>query len=372
MTARIPFLDLGAQHAEIADEVAQGFERILATTTFLGGPDVDAFESEFAAYQGVGHAIGLANGTDAVEFALRAVGVGPGDEVVMPANTFVATAEAAWRIGAKVVLVDIDPESYLMDLAAAAAARTSRTRAVVPVHLFGRLVDIPALRDRVGEVAVVEDAAQAQGARLRGRAAGQGGIAATSFYPGKNLGAYGDAGAVVTDSAEFGRYVRRLGGHGGLVKYEHDIVGFTSRLDALQAVVLRAKLAHLDEWNARRRHLAQRYDDLLADLPILLPEIPAEAESHVWHLYVVRLPDDAPVTARDEVLARLTASGVGTGIHYPKPVHLTPAFADLGYSLGAFPHAERAAERMFSLPMYPHLSDAQQDEVVAALTAALQ
>lgn len=371
MSVRIPFLDLGSQHAEIAADVMRGFERIFATTAFLGGPDVDGFESEFAAYQGASHAVGLANGTDAVEFALRAVGVGRGGEVVMPANTFVATAEAAWRIGAKVVLVDIDPSTSLMDLDAGLEACTSRTQAVVPVHLFGRLVDVPALRARVGGIPVVEDAAQSQGARLDGRAAGQGGIAATSFYPGKNLGAYGDAGAVVTDSAELASHVRRLGGHGGLAKYEHDIVGFTSRLDALQAVVLRAKLKRLDDWNAQRRRLARRYDDLLCDLPIVRPSLPADPESHVWHLYVVRLPEDAPAERRDEVLERLSAAGVGTGIHYPKPVHLTPAFADLGYRESAFPHAERASDTIFSLPMYPHLSDTQQDYVVAAMTAAL-
>jgi len=371
MHANIPFLDLGAQHAEIADEVAAGFERVLDTTSFFGAAEIGGFETEFAAFQGTAHAIGVANGTDAVEFALRAVGVEQGDEVVMPANTFVATAEAAWRIGAKVVLVDVDPGTYLMDLKAVNAALTSRTKAVAPVHLYGQLVDVPALREIVGDVPVVEDAAQSQGARLRGRAAGQGAIAATSFYPGKNLGAYGDAGGIVTDSDELAAHVRRLGNHGGLVKYEHDIVGFTSRLDALQAVVLRAKLKRLAEWNAHRQRLAARYDDLLADLPLIRPALPAEAGSHVWHLYVVRLPDDASVGRRDQILEKLSAAGIGTGIHYPKPVHLTPAFLHLGYPRGAFPLAEQISERIFTLPMYPHLSDVQQDQVVEAVRAAL-
>jgi len=371
MDANIPFLDLGAQHAEVADEVASGFDRVLATTSFFSGVEVGGFEAEFAALQGTAHAIGVANGTDAVEFALRAVGVGPGDEVVMPANTFVATAEAAWRVGAHVVLVDIDPGTYLMDLHAVGAALTSRTKAVVPVHLYGRLVDVAALREIVGDLPIVEDAAQSQGARLNGRAAGQDAIAATSFYPGKNLGAYGDAGGVVTDSDELAAYVRRLGNHGGLAKYEHDIVGFTSRLDALQAVVLRAKLKRLPEWNMQRQRLAARYDQLLADLPLIRPSLPVDVGSHVWHLYVIRLLDDDPVGRRDEVLERLSSAGIGTGIHYPRPVHLTPAFVDLGYRSGAFPLAERTSERILTLPMYPHLTDAQQDRVVAAVRAAL-
>ena len=359
----IPLVDLRAAHAEVADEVADGFARVIARTAFVGGDEVAAFEREYASFGGVGHCVGVANGTDALELALRAVGVGPGDEVVIPANTFVATAEAVARTGARSVPVDVDPATYLMDTGAALAAVTPTTRAIVPVHLYGQLVDVAPLR--AGGVPVVEDAAQCQGATAGGRGAGSEGIAATSFYPGKNLGAYGDAGAVVTDDADLATAVRTLGNHGGLRKYVHDVVGVNSRLDGLQAVVLRAKLARLGAWNEARRAAAARYDELLAGLDVVRP-VTAPGNVHVWHLYVVRVP-----ARRDEVLGKLNADGIGAGIHYPVPVHLTPAFAHLGYGFGAFPHAERAATEILSLPIYPQITANQQEIVVNALASAL-
>jgi dTDP-4-amino-4,6-dideoxygalactose transaminase len=363
MVTHIPLVDLQAAHAEVAGEVELGFKRVIANTAFIGGDEVTAFEREFAAFTGVPHCVGVANGTDALELALRAVGVGPGREVVLPANTFIATAEAVARTGATVVLVDCDPQTYLLDVDAARAAVTPATGALVPVHLYGQLAPVELVAD--GGVPVVEDAAQCQGATRHGRGAGSWGIAATSFYPGKNLGAYGDAGAVVSTDADLATRVRTLANHGGLVKYAHDLVGFNSRLDGLQAVVLRAKLARLADWNARRRAAAARYDALLADVDVVRP-VTLAGNEHVWHLYVIRVPE-----RRDEIVAAMNRAGIGAGIHYPAPVHLTPAFADLGYRAGAFPHAEAAAAQILSLPLYPQITAQQQERVVDALTAAM-
>ena len=357
---RIPLVDLAAAHAEVAEEVETGFKRIIAGTAFVGGAEVAAFEQEYASFSGVGHCVGVANGTDALELALRAVGVGPGTEVILPANTFIATAEAVARCGAQVVLVDCDPRTYLMDVDAALAAVTPATRAIAPVHLYGQMAEVERLRE--SGVAIVEDAAQSQGATRHGRGAGVDGIAATSFYPGKNLGAYGDAGAVVTDSEELATTVRTLGSHGGLTKYRHDLIGMNSRLDGLQAVVLRAKLARLAGWNDRRRAAAARYHELLAGLDVVLPET-LEGNEHVWHIYCVRVPN------RDDVLARLNVAGIGAGIHYPVPVHRTGAFAHLG---GSFPNAEAAAGEILSLPLYPQITPPQQERVAETLAAALK
>lgn len=365
----VPLVDLAAQHAQVADEVAAGFAAVLAATAFVGGKEVAAFEREYADFVGAGHCVGLGNGTDALELALRACGVGRGDEVVLPANTFVATAEAVVRAGARPVLVDVDPDTLLVDPAAAVAAFGPRTRAVVPVHLYGQVAPVEQLAaaaDAAG-VVVVEDAAQAQGAARHGRRAGTWGrLAATSFYPGKNLGAYGDAGAVTTDDAELARRVRLLGNHGSEVRYEHLVLGFNSRLDTLQAVVLRAKLRRLEGWNAARRAAAARYDALLADLPEVRRPVTAPGNTPVWHLYVVRVP------GRDEVLRRLNESGIGAAVHYPVPVHRHPAFADLGYPAGAFPVAEQAAGQLLSLPLFAEITPAQQDRVVSELRAALR
>jgi dTDP-4-amino-4,6-dideoxygalactose transaminase len=368
----IPLVDLRAAHDEVADDVAIGFKRIIENTAFIGGAEVTAFEREYADFCGAAHCVGVANGTDALELALRAVGVGPGDEVILPANTFIATAEAVARVHARVVLVDIDPVTYLIDVDAALAAVGPATRAVIPVHLYGQLAPVERLRAGLAgtDVVIVEDAAQCQGATRFGVGAGAEGIAATSFYPGKNLGAYGDAGAVVTADEALAVSVRTISSHGGLTKYVHDVIGVNSRLDALQAVVLRAKLARLAGWNAARRTAANRYHDLLESVDVTRPAT-LDGNEHVWHLYVVREASlDGTSTRRDQVLARLNAAGVGAGIHYPYPVHLTPAFAGLGYAKGSFPHAEKAAVEILTLPLFPQITQDQQQTVVEALRAA--
>ncbi|GEP47149.1 aminotransferase [Microbacterium saccharophilum] len=364
----VPFLDLAAQQAEIVDDVLPVWRRQLASAAFIGGPEVDAFEQEYADYIGVQHVVGVSNGTDALELAYRAIGVEPGDEIIMPANTFIATAEAASRVGAVPVFVDVDDDFLLIDPDAVAAAVTPRTRAIAPVHLFGQtapMEPIIALAERHGLV-VVEDAAQSQGAvSAAGRAGALGTVAATSFYPGKNLGAAGDAGAVMTDDAGIAAIVRNLGAHGSSVKYVHDRIGVNARLDAVQATVLRAKLRRLDGWNAARRGAADRYADLLLDIPgVRLPAVRPGNED-VWHVYVVRVDD------RDRVMAELGAAGIGVGIHYPTPVPFTEAYAGLGAARGAFPVAEAAAGAILSLPMFPHLTESQQGRVAAALRAAL-
>jgi dTDP-4-amino-4,6-dideoxygalactose transaminase len=366
---RVPLVDLAAQQAEVADEVRIGLDEVFATTAFVGGPPVRLFEEEYAAFVRAGHCVGVANGTDALELALRAVGVGPGDEVVLPANTFIATAEAVSRIGARPVLVDVDEEHLLVDPAAVERAVGPRTRAIVPVHLFGQ----PAFMEQIAPLAlaagvpVVEDAAQSQGATRHGRPAGSwGAAAATSFYPGKNLGAAGDAGAVTTDDPELAHRVRLLAAHGSPSKYVHEVVGMNSRLDTVQAVVLRAKLSRLEKWNDLRRQAAARYTEQLAEVPgVRVPRTAAGSED-VWHLYVVR------VAERDRVLAELNEAGIGAGVHYPTPVHLTGAYAGLGHGAGSFPVSERAAREILSLPLHPHLSHDQQEQVVEVLARAVR
>jgi dTDP-4-amino-4,6-dideoxygalactose transaminase len=362
----IPLVDLAAQHEEVAGEVADGWAAVLARTAFVNGPQVAEFEAAYANYSGVEHCVGVGNGTDAIELALRALGIGPGDECILPANTFIATAEAVARSGARPVLVDCDADTALIDVDAVADAVTSRTRAVLPVHLYGQVAPVERIRAVLpAEVTIVEDAAQSQGARRHGLPAGSlGEIAATSFYPGKNLGAYGDAGAVLTSSAELDTKVRLLRDHGSPRKYEHSTLGFNSRLDTLQAVVLSAKLRRLDGWNAARRTAAERYDKLLADLPGVTPPVVAAGNEPVWHLYVIR------VANRDDVLAQLHAAKIGAGIHYPTPVHLTGAFADLGYRRGAFPVSEMLGGEILSLPLFPEIRSEQQERVVEVLAAA--
>lgn len=364
---RVPFLDLAAQQTEIADEVLPVWQRVLETAGFIGGDLVDAFEREYAGYIGVRFCIGVGNGTDAIELALRASGIVRGDEVIIPANTFIATAEAVSRIGAVPVPVDVDADHLLMDPAAVDDAITPRTRAIVPVHLYGQTAPMEALAQVAARrgVLLVEDAAQSQGATsAAGRAGALGVAAATSFYPGKNLGAAGDAGAVLTDDPAVAALVRTLGAHGSSTKYVHDHVGINSRLDAVQAAVLSAKLRRLDGWNAARRAAATRYAELLAAVPGVRAPVSRPENDDVWHLYVVQVDE------RDRVLAELAAAGIGAAIHYPTPVHLTGAYASLGYRAGDFPVAEAAAGRILSLPMYPHLTADDQAAVVAALAAA--
>lgn len=364
----VPLVDLRAAHAEVADEVEIGLKRVLRDADFIGGEEVRAFEREYAAFCGLPHCVGVANGTDALELALRSVGAGPGREVVLPANTFVATAEAVVRAGARPVLVDCDPVSYLIDVDAALAAITPATAAVVPVHLYGQMAAVERLAGR--GVPIVEDAAQSHGASRYGRPPGAFGIAATSFYPSKNLGAYGDAGAVVTVHEAIASRVRMLANHGGTEKYRHDLVGCNCRLDALQALVLRVKLGRLANWNKARQAAAARYQEMLAPLEVLRPA-ELDGNEHVWHLYVVRIPAGGKPGRRDRVCARLAAAGIATGVHYPVPVHLTPAFTYLGYPPGSLPHAEAGSREIMSLPLYPQITIDQQDVTVRALAAAL-
>jgi dTDP-4-amino-4,6-dideoxygalactose transaminase len=368
--SHIPLVDLAAQHAAVAEEVAAGWEEVLAGTAFVGGPQIRAFEHEYAEFSGVRHCIGVANGTDAIEIALRALGIGAGDECILPANSFIATAEAVGRTGATPVLVDCaDDDTYLIDTDAVAAAVTPRTRAIIPVHLYGQAAPAERLArtaERFGGW-IVADSAQAQGAGRTGRgAATLSHAAATSFYPGKNLGAYGDAGAVLTNSDELAERMRMIADHGTRRKYDHEVFGFNSRLDTLQAVVLSAKLRRLADWNASRRAAADRYHDLLSGVDEVVRPRTLDGNEHVWHLYAVRVP------GRDRVLKELQAAGIGAGIHYPVPIHLAPAFAGLGYAEGSFPVAERAADQLLSLPIFAEITAEQQLRVADTLKAALK
>ena len=365
----IPLVDLAAQHAEVADEVDVAFREVFRSTAFINGPAVEAFEAAYAEFVGVGHCVGVSNGTDALELALRSCGVESGDEVLVPANSFVATAESIARIGAIPVFADVDSPSLLIDPQEVEERLSPRTRAVVPVHLYGQMAPMQALADvlrRRDDVVVVEDAAQAHGARQAGRPAGGIGQAAgTSFYPGKNLGAYGDAGAVLTNDDASARLVRAMRDHGSETKYRHEVRGWNCRLDSLQAAVLLAKLRRLRDWNEARAAAARRYDALLGGVDGVTRPETVPGNEHVWHLYVVQ------VSERDRVLSALTREGIGVGVHYPEPIHLQPAFADLGQGPGSFPVAERAAQHVLSLPMHPHLTEQHQQRVVDVLLAAV-
>jgi dTDP-4-amino-4,6-dideoxygalactose transaminase len=368
ITATVPFVDLTASHLEVAAEVQAGIDSVIKDAAFINGADVKRFEDEYSAFTGVPYCIGVANGTDAIELALRAVGIADGSKVLLPANTFVATAEAVVRAGGRPVFGDVDPDHLLLDPASLRSA-DRELKAVVPVHLYGQMAPMDDIVAETGErgIPVIEDAAQAHGAAQHGRPAGSLGLmAAVSFYPGKNLGAYGDAGAVLTTSADLARVVRLLGDHGSEQKYEHTCLGFNSRLDTLQATVLRAKLPRLAQWNAARQLAARRYDDLLSDLDdVTLPQV-MSGNKHVWHLYVIRVP------RRNHVLRCLHEDGVRAAIHYPVPVHLQPAFRHFGYRPGDFPVAESAAEHLLSLPLYPQITIEQQQQVAASLRSALR
>jgi dTDP-4-amino-4,6-dideoxygalactose transaminase len=365
---RIPLVDLRAQHEELAAEIQAGFARVIDRTSFILGPEVAAFEEEFALACGVRHCIGVASGTDALELVMRGLGIGRGDEVILPANSFIASALAVVRCGATPILVDCDPKHLLIDPERVAERLGPKTRAIMPVHLFGQIAPMSRLRAAIGarDVAIIEDAAQAQCARQDGVLAGHFGVAAgTSFHPAKNLGAYGDAGAVLTDSEPLARRIAALRNYGSEIKYHHPETGFNSRLDSLQAAVLRAKLPRLQEWNDARRRAAGRYRELLTGIPgIQLPQT-LPGNEHVWHLYVIRTRD------RDAILKALHDAGIGAGVHYPVPIHLQGALRHLGHAEGAFPHAERAAREMISLPMYPSLSAEQQHYVADTLRTAV-
>jgi dTDP-4-amino-4,6-dideoxygalactose transaminase len=366
---KIPLVDLKAQYSSIKGEIDEAIQKVLATTGFIGGPELKAFEEEFARFCGAEHAVGVSSGTSALHMALIGAGVGPGDEVVTVSHTFIATAEMVIRCGAKVVFCDIDPGTGNMSPEDLRKRITPRTKAILPVHLYGcpaEMDEILAIGRERG-ITVIEDAAQAHGALYRGKRAG--GIAELgcfSFYPGKNLGAYGDGGMVTCRSAELAEKLRSLSNHGRRDKYVHDEEGWNYRLDAMQAAILRVKLRHVEKWNEARRRAASWYDARLAGLAAVETyRYPAHV-SPVYHLYVIR------VSNRDAVLTRLRERGVDAGIHYPVPLHLQPAYQYLGLRKGALPETEKAASTCLSLPLYPEISELQVETVVAALQEALK
>jgi dTDP-4-amino-4,6-dideoxygalactose transaminase len=360
---KVPFVDLKAQYESAKPEMDEAIMKVIKDCAFVGGKYVDKFEQDYAAFCEAPYAVGVSSGTAALHLALLAMGVGPGDEVVTAANTFIATAEAISHTGAKVVFVDMDVVSYNISVHAVEKAVTPRTKVIIPVHLYGQ----PADMDPILEIAkkhrllVLEDAAQAQGARYKGRRCGSlGDAAAFSFYPAKNLGAFGDAGAVVTGDSDYVEAIRLYMNHGRRSAHDHAVIGFNERLDGIQASVLDAKLGVLDEWNKKRREAARRYDELLSELNVITPKAMTDAE-HIYHLYVVRVKD------RDNVRSALGERGVATGIHYPVPVHLLDAYRGLGLGRGSFPAAEEAADEIVSLPMFPHITAEQQQYVAECL-----
>lgn len=359
-TTPIPFLDLVEPHREREEEFVAAFRRALRSAAFVGGPEVEGFEREFAAYVGTQHAIGVANGTDSLRFIFLSLGLEPGDEVITASHTFIATSEAITQAGGTPVFVDIDPVTMTLDPAAVAAAIGPRTVGIVPVHLYGQPADMDPLLALAAQhgLWVVEDAAQAHGARYRGRSAGTMGVAGSfSFYPGKNLGSVGEGGAVTTNDPRIVEGVRRLREHGQREKYVHVSEGYNGRLHAIQAAVLRIKLQDLDAATAGRQRVARWYQEALGDLADLeLPQTAAWAE-HVWHLYVVRTP------AREALRQALTAARIGCGLHYPIPLHRQEAYASLGYAEGSLPVTERVASTLLSLPMFPTLTEAQVGRV---------
>lgn len=364
----IPFLDLKTHHQAHRAEFDKAIGEVIDSGAFAGGRFVEQFEKEFAAYSEVKHAIGVGNGTDALWMALLALGVGPGDEVITVPATFIATSEAITYCGAVPVFVDIDPETYLMDPSLLEAAITPRTKAILPVHLFGQPADLDPIMaiSRAHGIPVVEDAAQAHGARYKGHRAGSlGAAAAFSFYPGKNLGAFGEAGAVVTNDDALAAKMRMFRDHGQAKKYFHDIVGWNCRMDGIQGAVLSIKLRYLDERNQQRRERAAQYDALLQGVENLIIPVRSPDVEHSYHIYAVRVPN------RDAVLEAMGVAGIGCGIHYPVPVHLQNAYQDLGLGRGSFPIAERCAAEFLSLPMFPEMTAAQVEEVVTVLKKVL-
>ncbi|MBC2721506.1 DegT/DnrJ/EryC1/StrS aminotransferase family protein [Desulfosporosinus sp.] len=357
----IPLLDLKAQYLTIKDEIDQAIFDVLDSSVYILGPQMKALEKEIAAFCGTEEAVAVANGTDALVLTLKAFGIGPGDEVITTPFTFFASAETIAMVGAKPVFVDIDPVTLNMDLNQLQDKITPQTKAIIPVHIFGQMVDV----DRVMEIAarhdlkVIEDAAQAIGAEYRGKKAGSLGHAATfSFFPTKNLGAYGDAGMIVTNDKSLAAHLRMLRFHGCQTKYYHEEIGYNSRLDEMQAAILRVKLRYLDQWNEGRREKAKLYDQLLADTKIQLPGRDPLA-TPIYHLYVLRTDE------RSALMEHLKAGGVANAIYYPVPLHLQRAFRSLGYKVGDFPVAEKACEQALAIPCYPELSLEQQHEIAA-------
>ncbi|MBW2618167.1 MAG: DegT/DnrJ/EryC1/StrS family aminotransferase [Deltaproteobacteria bacterium] len=363
---KVPLVDLKAQYETIKAEIDPALAAVVRETAFVGGPFVRRFEAEFAVFVGRRFCLGVGNGTDALVIAFKGLGLKPGDEVIVPALTFIATAEAVSLAGGRVVFADVDPVTRCLDPAAVEAALTPQSRAIVAVHLYGRPAPLAELADlaRRRDLWLIEDCAQAHGASLDGqKKGGLGETACFSFYPGKNLGAYGDAGAVLCDDEALDERMRMLANHGRLAKYSHLLEGFSSRLDGLQAAVLSVKLDHLPVWNQARRRAAEGYRQRLADLPLTLPR---DHPGHVYHLFAVELKE------RDALLEHLKASGIGASVHYPDALPRLPAYQYLGYSPGQFPVAERLADHILSLPLFPEITPEQQDYVAEQVSAFLR
>lgn len=367
ITQEIPLVDLKAQYATIRDEVRHAIDEVLESMQLTIGPNVRAFDKEWAEYCATAHAIGVGSGTDALQLAIRACGVSSGDEVITVSHTFFATVEAIVYANARPILVDVDERSMLMDISSVASRITPRTKAIIPVHLYGRTVDLKPLRQLAQDrgITIIEDAAQAHGALLDdGKKAGAGGrVNCFSFYCSKNLGAYGEAGSITTNDEKLADDLRALREHGQSTRYYHPIVGYNARLDEIQAAILRIKLRHLDEWNARRQAIAERYNQLLAGLDLITPEMPSSGR-HVFYCYAIRVPGGR----RDALRAYLTEHGVGTQIHYPVPIHMQEAAQFLGYRKGDLPVTEKVAGEVLSLPMFPELAESQIDRVAATVT----
>jgi len=364
---KVPLLDLTRQYAAVQEEIDRAIRRVLASGRFILGPEVEAFERKIAAYCGVEHAIGVASGTDALLLSLRALGIGPGDKVIVPSFTFFATAGVVHNVGATPVFADIDPRTYNIDPEHVRellrdARLAEEVKAIIPVHLYGQMADMDELMAIASEydLYVIEDAAQAIGAEYKGKKAGTiGHLGCFSFFPTKNLGAYGDGGMVITDDEELAERVRMLRVHGAKPKYYHHFVGYNSRLDALQAAILRVKLAHLDSWTQARREIADRYDELLSGIDGLATPHRAPGRTHIFHQYTVRVLDGR----RDALQEFLKDRGIGAQVYYPLPLHLQPCFRGLGYREGDLPESERASREVLSLPMFPELSEAEQEYV---------
>jgi len=375
MTIRVPFVDLKLQHQPIQTELQQAVQAVIERGDFVLGQALKDFEAAFAAASGVEYGVGVASGTDAIALGLQACQIGPGDEVILPANTFVATLIGVIRAGAKPVFVDCDPQTALIDLQAAARAVTPQTKAILPVHLYGQMVSPRELLDFADtyKVLIFEDAAQAHLAEREGYRAGSVGIAAAfSFYPSKNLGAFGDGGMLLTQDPDVAQKMLRLRNYGAAQKYIHVEEGTNSRLDTMQAAVLQQKLPYLPQWNRDRFNAAEQYNIELAPLASsgITPIQNHSGEGHIYHLYVIKV-DDSCAVQRQQLQEELTAAGIQTGVHYPIPCHLQPAFSHLGYQVGDFPNAEMLAKQILSLPMYPGLSHSQVKEVVAAIASSL-
>lgn len=361
---KVPFLNLSAQYQSIKAEVNEAIQEVIEKNAFAGGPFVEKFEENFAEFCQTKHAIGVSSGTSALWLIMLAMGIGDGDEVITTPNTFIATAEAISFTGATPVFVDIDAQSHTIDPALIEAAITSRTRAIIPVHLFGQPADMDAILAVAREfrLFVIEDACQAHGAMYKGKRAGSmGDAAAFSFYPGKNLGAYGEAGGVTTNNDEIAKKVRILRDHGQSKKYYHDYIGWNARMDGIQGAVLDVKLKYIDQWNEMRRKNAQSYDAFLGNISGVITPKEMDYARHVYHLYAVRM------AKRDEIIEKLREKNIFCGIHYPIPLHLQKAYQSLGYKAGDFPIAEKCAAEYISLPMFPELNDAQIEAVAAEI-----